>query len=85
MDAIAVADGKTWETLIFFVPWGYLLPSLLLEPLESLVKVSDSLRILVLLLVMDPVTLADGLYELFSEVVEPDWVLDIEPLDNVSG
>ena len=85
MDAIAVADGESGEAFVLFIPWGYLFPSLLLELLKPLVKVSDGFGILLLFLVMDPVALTDGLYELFSEIAEPDWIVDVEPLDNVSG
>ena len=84
MDAVAVADGETREALVFFIPRGYLLPGLLLKAFEPLVKVSDGLRILFLFLVVDSIPLTDGLYELFGEGAEPDWVADVKPLDNVS-
>ena len=85
MDAVAVADGEPGEAFVLFISRGYLLPSLLLKSLEPLVKVSDGLSILILLLMMDPIPLPDGLYELFSEGAESDWVVDIEPLDDVSS
>ena len=85
MDAIAVADGEAREALVFFIPRGYLFPCLLLKAFESLVEVGDSLRILFLFLMMDPIPLADGLYKLLGEVAEPDQVVDIEPLNDVSG
>ena len=85
MDAVAVADGEAWKALVLLVSWGYLLPSLLLEPLKSLVKVSDGLCILLLLLMMNSVALVDSLNELFGEVAEPDRVVDVEPLNDVSG
>ena len=85
MDAVTVADSKAREAFILFVSRGYLLPGLLLESFELLVKVSDCFSILVLLLVVDPISLPDGLYELFGEVTEPDWVMDVKPLDDVSS
>ena len=84
VDAIAVADGETGEAFVFFVSRGYLLPGLFLEPFEPLMKVGDGLYILLLLLVMDPVPLSNGLYEGLSEVAEPDWVSDVKTLDEVS-
>ena len=85
VDAVTVADCKTGKALVLFISRRYLLPSLFLELLESLVKVSNGLCILLLFLMMDSVSLTDGLYELFSEITEPDWVVDVEPLDDVSG
>ena len=85
VDAVAVADSEAWKTFVFFIPRGYLLPSFLLEPLKSLVEVSDGLRILILLLVMNPVVLVDGLNELLGKGAEPDRVVDVESLDDVSG
>ena len=85
VDAAVVADGEPGEAFVFFIPRGYLFPSLLLESFKFLVKVSDGLCILVLLLVMDSVALADGLYKLLREVAEPDWVVEVESLDDVSG
>ena len=85
VDAVAVADGESREAFVLFIPRGYLLPSLLLKSLELLVKVSDGLSILILLLVMDPIPLPNGLYKGFSEATEPDRVVDIETLDEVSS
>ena len=85
MDAVAVADGEAGEAFVFFIPWGYLLPSLLLEALQSLVEVSNGLRILVLLLVMDPILLPDGSDERLGEVVESDRIVNVESLNEVGG
>ena len=84
MDTVAVANGEAGEAFVFFIPWQYFLPGLFLKPLEPLVKVSDGLCILVLFLVMDSISLSNGLYEGLSEVTEPDWVIDVETLDEVS-
>ena len=85
MDAIAVGNGEEWETLVFFIPWGYLLPYLLLESLQPLVEVSNHVCILILFLLVDPVLLLDSLYEGLSDTAESDWVVDVEPLDDVSS
>ena len=84
MDAVAVADSKAGEAFVFFIPWGYLLPCLLLESFQSLVKISNGLRILLLLLMADPVLLPDGLNEGLGEVAESDWVVDVKALNDVS-
>ena len=84
MDAVAVANGEAGEALVFLIPWGYLFPRLFLEPFQPLVKVSDSFGILLLLLVVDPVSLPDGLYKGLGEVAEPDWVVDVEALNEVA-
>ena len=62
VDAVAVANGEEGETFVLFISRGYLLPSLLLKFLQSLVEVSDGARILILLLVIDPISLPNGLY-----------------------
>ena len=85
MDAVAVTNGEAREAFVFFIPRGYLLPSLLLELLKFLVEVSDGLGILLLFLEVDSVALADGLDELLDEVAEPNWVVDVEPLNDVGG
>ena len=85
VDAIAVADGEAGEAFVFFIPWGYLLPGLLLETLQPLMGVSNGLRILVLFLMMDPVPLSDGPNERFGEAVKSDRVVDVESLNEVSS
>ena len=85
VDAVTVADSEARKAFVLLIPQRYFLPSFFLKLLELLVKVSDGLRILILLLVMDSVSLMDGLYELLSEVAEPGWVVDVKSLDDVSG
>ena len=85
MDSVAVGNGEEREAFVFLIPGGYLLPGLLLKPFQSLVEVSNGLRILFLLLVVDSVPLLDGLYKGLGNTAEPDWVVDIEPLDDVSS
>ena len=85
MDTVAVADGEARKAFVFFIPGGYPLPSFFLETFEPLMKVSDGFRILLLFLMMNSVSLADGLYELLSEVAESDRVVDVKPLNDVSS
>ena len=85
VDAVAVADGEIGKTFVLFIPGGYLLPGLFLKALQSLVKVSNGFRVLLLFLVVNPVLLPDGVNEGLSEVAESDWVVDIEPLNDVSS
>ena len=85
MDAVAVANCKEGKTLIFLIPGGCLLLGLLLESLQFLMKVSNRFCILFLLLVVDPVPLSDGLYEGLSKAAEPNQVVDVESLDEVSS
>ena len=84
MDAIAVADGEAGEAFVFFVPRRYLLPGLLLESLQSLVKVSDGLCVLFHVLVMDSISLLNGFDERRSELAKLGWVADVKALYNVS-
>ena len=83
VDAVAVANGKAGETFIFFIPRGYLLLGLFLKLFEPLMKVSDGLCILFLLLVIDPVLLSNSLDEGFGEAAESDWVVDVEAFNDV--
>ena len=84
VNAVAVADGETREAFILLVSGGYLFPSLLLKPFEPLVKISDGLSVLLLLLVMNRVPLPDGPNKGLSETAEPDRVVDVEALNEVS-
>ena len=85
VDTIAVANGEVREAFVLFIPRRYLFPGLFLELLQSLLEVSNGLCILLLFLMVDPVSLPDGLNEGFGEAAEPNWVIDVESLDEVSG
>ena len=85
MDTVAVADSEVREAFVFLVPRGYLLPCFLLKPLQPLMEVSDSVCKLILFLLVDPVPLLDGVYEGLRDAAEPNWVVDVESLDDVSG
>ena len=81
VDTITVANSEAGEALVFFIPQGYLLPGLLLEALQSLMEVSNSFRVLILFLMVDPVLLLDGLDEGLGEAVESNRVVDVECYD----
>ena len=85
VDAVAVADGEVGEAFVFFIPRRYFFPGFFLEVLQPLMEVSNGCRVLLLLLVMDSIPLSDGLYEGFGDTVEPNWVVDVEPLNDVSS
>ena len=85
MDAVAVADGEVGEAFVFLVPWGYLLPRFFLESLQSLMEVSNSFCVLILLLLVDPISLPNGVYEGLGDTAEPNWVVDVESLDDISS
>ena len=85
VDAVAVADRKIREALILFIPRGYLLPSLFLEALQPFMEVHNGVREVVLLLFVDPVVLPNGVYEQLCDTPEPDWVIGIESLNDVSS
>ena len=85
VDAVAVANSEKGETFILFISRGYPLPSLLLEFFQFLIEVSNGARILILLLVMDPIPLPNGLYERLCDCSKSDWVFEIEPMKDIGS
>ena len=83
MDPIASGNREKGKMLIFLIPGWHFLPSFFLEPLQSLVEVSNDACILILFLMVDSIPLSNGLYERLCDCLKSDWVVEVETVEDI--
>ena len=83
MDTIALVNGEQGKAVVFFIPRWHVVVGFLSEFGQLLMEISNCSGILILLLMMEPIPVSDGLDEQFGNAPEPDQVVDVEALDEI--